>query len=177
METSITAQWLFFQLQKYIKPNFIPYKPCQANWVSIHMCSCIYWFLIYSRLLQTRPENWVCHSQWTLKQGENICSKQSFVLNLRRKKKRPIFALSLEVEGARPQFHKSAAMANANANEAARARTSRWAAHLSSTGTCKHIRKAHWCTSGWGKELRGLFLRVGKSADHQGRTSLLRLLR
>lgn len=60
----------------------------------------------------------------------------------------PLSALSLEVERARPQFHKSAAMASVNANEAAQARTSRWAAHLSSAGTCKHIRKAQWWTSG-----------------------------
>lgn len=175
METSFTAQWLFFQLWKYIKHNFIPHKPCQANWVSAHMALCIYWFLIYSRLLQTGPENWMCHSQWTLKQGENIYSRQSFVLNLRRGKKRPVFTSggwrsSAPISQICSEWPISMLMRLHKPEPAGEQLT--WAALEPASTSGKHIG-----TSGWEKELKFLFLRVGKSANHQERTSLLRLLR
>lgn len=87
---------------------------------------CIYWCLIYSRSDQTRkldvPQSVNTEGRW-----EHLFqTPKSFVLNLRRKgEERLVFALSLEVEGTWPQFHKSAAMAKVNANEAAPARTSR----------------------------------------------------
>lgn len=169
---------IFPSSKKSIKPNFIPHKPCQANWVSAHMELCIYWCLICSRSDQTRkldvPQSVNTEARW-----EHLFqTPMSFVLNLRREgEERLVFALSLEVEGTWPQFRKSAAMAKVNANEAAPARTSRWVVHLSSAGTCTHTRKAHRCTSGREKEPKCFFLRAGKSADHQAGTSLLRLLR
>lgn len=54
-----------------------------------------------------------------------------------------MFALSLEIKGAvlrwlSAPLQKCAALANVNANEATRAKSSRWAAHLCSAGTCTH---------------------------------------